>query len=57
MVVVGVLLQMLGELADTLGQDGDLDLGRAGVALMGGVVADDLGLDFFGDYSGYTPFK
>ena len=48
-VVVGMLLEMLGQLADALGEDRDLDLGRAGVALVGGVVADDLGLDFFGD--------
>ena len=52
-----MLLQVLGQLADALGQDGDLNLGRAGVALVGGVVGDDLGLDFFGDHSGYTPFK
>ena len=34
-VVLRVLLQMLGELADALGEDGNLDLRRTGVALVG----------------------
>ena len=34
MVVVGVLLEVLGELADALGEDGDLDFRRTGVTLV-----------------------
>ena len=48
-VVVGMTLQVLGELADTLGKNGDLDFGRTGVVLVGGVLADDFGLFLFGD--------
>ena len=32
--ILGMLLQVRGELIDALGQDGDLDFRRAGVALM-----------------------
>ena len=56
-VVVGMLLEVLRQLADTLGEDGDLDFGRAGVALMGGVVGDDVGFLFLGDHVEFTPFK
>ena len=38
--------QMLGQLIDPGGQDGNLNLGGAGVALVDGVVQDDLGLLF-----------
>ena len=38
--------QMLGQLVDTGSQDGDLNLGRTGVALVGRVFQDDLGLLF-----------
>ena len=38
--------QMLGQLIDAGGQDGNLDLGGAGVAFVGRVVQDDLGLLF-----------
>ena len=48
--VVGMTLQVLGELTDALGQNGDLNLGRAGVLLMGGVFADDCGFLFFGNH-------
>ena len=54
-VVVGVLLQVLGELTDTLGPNGDLDLGGPGVVLVGGVLADDGGLLFLGD-QGFCSF-
>ena len=42
-VVLRVLLEVLGELTDALGQDGDLDFRGAGIALVGGVVEDDGG--------------
>ena len=38
-VIVGVTLQVLGELKDALGKNGDLDFGRTGVVLVGGVLA------------------
>ena len=41
-VVVRVSLEVLGAVGDALRQDGDLDLGRARVALMGGVLGDEL---------------
>src|ERR671913_1982225 len=44
-VVVLVLLEVLGEVADPLGQHGDLDLGRTGVVLDRGVLGHDLLLD------------
>ena len=53
-VVVGVSLEVLGQLTDTLGPDGDLNLGRAGVVLVRGVGVDDVGFLLFrnhGDYS------
>ena len=49
-VVIGMTLQVLGELADTLGKNGDLDFGRTGVVLVGGVLADNFGLFLFGDH-------
>ena len=49
MVVVLVGAQVLGELLDAVGEDRDLDLGGAGVALMGGVLGDELGFCFFGN--------
>ena len=45
-VVVLVGTQMLGQLVDAGGQDGNLNLGGAGVALVGSVLQDDLGLLF-----------
>ena len=50
MVVVLVLTQVLGQLVDTGGEDGDLDLGGAGVALMGRVLVDDSGFLFLLDH-------
>src|SRR5699024_8572237 len=40
-VVVLVLLQVLGEVLDALRQQRDLDLGRTGVTLSGGVLGHD----------------
>ena len=40
-VVVLVLLQVLGEVVDSLGEDRDLHFGRTGVALVNGVLFDD----------------
>ena len=51
-VIVGMTLQVLGELADPLGKNGDLDFGGTGVVLVGGVLADYFGLLVFGDHSG-----
>src|SRR5699024_9067062 len=53
-VVVLVHPQMLGELVDAGGEDGNLHLGRAGVALVGGVGGDDSGLVFFADHDNST---
>src|SRR5699024_8108893 len=41
-VVTLVLLQVLGEVGDPLGEHRDLDLGGSGVALVGRVLGDDL---------------
>ena len=41
---------MSGELTDALGQNSDLNLGGAGVALVDSILGDDLGLDFLGDH-------
>ena len=46
-VVLGIQLQVSGEVSDALGQDSDLDLGRTGVALVGAVCFDDSSLLFF----------
>ncbi len=55
-VVVGMGLEVLGELADALGEDGDLDFRRTGVALVGLVRLDDGGLLVFGDHFCILPF-
>ena len=44
-VVVLVYTQVIGQLVDSGGQDGNLDFGRTGVALVGSILQDDL--DFF----------
>lgn len=51
-VVVGA--QMLGERVDTGGQNGDLNLGRTGVAFVRMVLFDDLLLNFF-LHHGFVP--
>src|SRR5690606_11715567 len=47
-VVLAVLFEVAGELVDPLGEQGDLDLGGAGVALAAAVLADQLALLFLG---------
>src|SRR3990170_6394942 len=42
MVVLAVRLEMIGEIGDPLGQDGDLDLRGAGIALLGRIFLDEL---------------
>ena len=56
MVVVGVLLEVLRQLTDALGEDGDLDFRRTGVALVGLVGVDNDGLLVFRDHSNFDPF-
>src|SRR6478736_6562147 len=41
MVVLVVLLEVLGQVADALGEDRDLDFGGAGIALRLGVAGND----------------
>ena len=45
-VVLGVLLEMLGELSNSLGKNSDLYFGRTGVALVNSVFLDELLLEF-----------
>ena len=49
-------LQVSGQLVDTLGEDGDLDLGGAGVGLVGAVGLDDRGLLIFQHHSCVSTF-
>src|SRR5689334_6601619 len=51
-VVLAVRLQVAGQAVDVLGQQGDLDLGRTGVALLLGELGDDFGLACDGDGHG-----
>ena len=46
---MGVALEVLGEVGDALGEDGDLDLRGARVTLVGGVLGDDLLLALCGN--------
>ena len=50
-IVLRMDFQVLGELTDALGEDGDLDLGGSGVGLVSAVVLDNGGLLVFGDHS------
>src|SRR5918992_2348875 len=54
-VVVLVDLEVLGELVDARGQQGHLHLGRAGVALLGRVLGDDLGLVVLDQHAATSP--
>ena len=45
-IVLGVALEVLVKIVDPVGKDGDLDLGRACVSLMDGVLVDDCLLFF-----------
>ena len=49
--ILGVVLHVNGQLVDPLGQNGDLDLGRTGVGLMGTVGVNDSSLLFFAQNS------
>ena len=51
--VVDVYLQVLGQLVDAGGQNGDLDLGRTGVGLMGAVGLDNGRLLVLTDHGWY----
>ena len=55
-VVLGVLLKVLGELADSLGKNSDLYLGRAGVAFVYCEFLNNVLLGFLCDH-GVSPFK
>ena len=50
MVVVLVHLEVLGQVGDPLGEHRDLNLRRAGVALMLGEPGDDLGFRVLGEH-------
>ena len=53
MLVLGVVPHVLGQHVDPLGEDGHLDLGRAGVPLVGAVGVDDRGLLFFAQHENF----
>lgn len=55
-VVLGVLLEVLGELADSLGEDSDLYLGRTGIAFVSSEFFDEILLVFLSDHF-LSPFK
>ena len=55
-VVLGVVLKVLGELADSLGEDSDLYFGRAGVAFVYCEFLNDVLLSVLCDH-GVSPFK
>ena len=55
-VVVLVYTQVLGQLVDAGGEDGDLDFGRTGVALVGSILQDDLGTSFPSGSLCFPPF-
>ncbi|MPN38949.1 hypothetical protein SDC9_186474 [bioreactor metagenome] len=57
MLVLRVRLHVLGEHVDPLGQNGDLDLGRAGVRGVGAVGVDNSGLLFFAQHNCIHLFK
>src|SRR5665213_1466696 len=46
MIVLGVRLEVFGEIGDALGQDRDLDFRRTGIVLAGSVFGDDFFLAF-----------
>ena len=55
--ILGVGPHVLGEDVDALGENGDLDLGGAGVGLVGPVRVDNRGLFFFAKHSVFPPFQ
>ena len=50
---VGYYAQMIGQLVDASSQNSDLDLGRTGVAFVGSVVQDNLGLLFLQNHGSF----
>ena len=56
MEVLGVLLHVLGQAVDAVGENSDLNFGGTGVALVGRVLSDDLVL-FFLENHVITPHK
>ena len=57
MLVLGIGPHVLGEHVDALGQDGNLNLGRAGIGLVGAVGVDDRGLFFLAKHSVVSTFR
>ena len=55
-VVVGMDLEVSGQLTDALSENGDLNFGRTGVGLVSSVFCDNVGLSLFGDNND-TPFN
>ena len=55
--ILRVLFEMLVEGVDPVGQDRDLDLGRSGVALMDGILFDDVRLFFLEKSHGFSPLS
>ena len=53
-VILAVLAKVTGEVVDARGQQGDLNLGRARVAILVAVLADDLGFVFLGQSHVYS---
>src|SRR5437762_3053244 len=53
--VLVIALEVLGEVRDPLGEERDLDLGRAGVGLVLPVLRDRLGLAYGGNGHGWAP--
>ena len=49
--------QVLGQLVDAGGEDGNLNLGGTGVALVGRVLQDDLGFLFLLNHGIYPPLQ
>src|SRR5690606_14453025 len=57
MVILAVVLEVLGEVVDALGEDRDLHLGRTGVALLGGIFGNERGLALGSDRHRLGPYK
>ena len=55
MVIIRMLLEVLGQLADTLTEDRNLNFGRTGVTFVGGIGGHDFVFLFFGNHC-ITPF-
>ena len=49
--------QVIGQLVDAGGQDGDLNLGGAGISLVGSVLQDNLGLLFLLNHCVFHLFR